>query len=419
MKILAISYMLPPMLFPQAIQIGRLLSHSRHEILAVSGCENQDDGPATGSKFCNRVRRIVVPFENQPRGIMHSIGLRVMPFYGTSPDVYGGWIDTAYAAIEKFLRDADSKPDMIVTFGEPMSDHLLGLRLKREFNLPWLAHFSDPWSDNPFRNIQPLSKIVNRSVERQVIDLADSTVFTSDETVRLVYRKYDAVSQSRASVLPHAYDPSVYPDLAEEHDDGQIILRYIGNFYSRRSPRPLIKALAHLMRVNPSVLTNVRVELVGAIPRRMCRSRDWKGLPKGLLAACGSVSYEESLRLMKTADILLTIDAPAKESVFFPSKLVDYIGSRKRLVGIVPTGAAARIIAQCGGRSVSPSAPVSEIGSLLQAEIESVRAERIDRPPSTPHAALSQYNIATVAPLFDALCEKTIRTARRSSNVSR
>jgi hypothetical protein len=417
MKIVAVSYMLPPMLYPQAIQIGRLLSHSGHEITAVSGSDAETKQAADESFFGEGFRHIAVRLQNRPRGTLHWLGLRLLPFYGSLPDSYRSWANAAYATLEGIVRNRSSRPELIVTFGEPMSDHLLGLRLKQEFGIPWLAHFSDPWSDNPFRNIQPLSKLANRLLERKVIGAADATAFTSDETVRLVYRKYDRKFQDRAFVLPHAFDPAAYPAGVEPNGARTIMLRYIGNFYGHRSPRPLIRALAYLVRTNPSSLQGVKIELIGGIPSRMLRPHEWKALPEGLLTAVGSVSYEQSLKLMETSHILLTIDAPAQESVFFPSKLADYIGSGKRLLGIVPPGAAARIISECGGRSVSPLAPDADIASLLQTEIESVRLERDGNRSVAVQPSTSQYDIENVAPLFDGLCEMTVKMAHRPPSV--
>lgn len=408
MKILAISYALPPMLYPQAIQIGRLLSHSKLEICAMSGGHDVDVG------FSQRVAHFIVPFVNEPRGMLHSTGIRIAPFYGTVPDVFRAWTDLAHGAISDIVGK-QGKPDIIVTFGEPMSDHLLGIRLKRELNVPWLAHFSDPWSDNPFRDLQPLSKFVNRALERRVLECADRAVFTSEETVDLVYRKYDSFLRQRASVLPHSFDPRAFAGGGEDRAAGKIILRYIGNFYGHRSPRPLIAALTHICREFPHFLADVRVELVGGIPPRMLSSSGWKALPEGLLVARGSVSYVESLHLMRTSDILLTIDAPATKSVFFPSKLADYIGAGRRLVGIVPPGAASRIIGECGGKCVSPTARVADIANLLRDEIATVRSQRDDGVArSSPGQNAARYDIANVAPMFDALCRLTVEHAQRS-----
>jgi hypothetical protein len=50
------------------------------------------------------------------------------------------------------------------------------------------------------------------------------------------------------------------------------------------------------------------------------------------------VPYFESLSVMRAADVLLTVEAPLKKSIFFPSKLVDYLGARKPMLAITPKG---------------------------------------------------------------------------------
>ncbi len=412
MRILAISYMLPPMLYPQAIQVGRLLSHSQHDVIAVSGESNQNTKAESG--LGARVQHIAVPFKNEPKGKLHSLGLRFLPFYGAVPDIYRPWTDAAYDLVRGLCCGNLSAPDLVVTFGEPMSDHLLGLRLKKEFGIPWIAHFSDPWSDNPFRNIQPLSKLANRRLERDVVRAADAIVFTSQETADLFLRSRDKKLAQRTSVLSHSFDLAAYPANSGHADVDTLVLRYIGNFYGLRSPRPLVRALDHIAKQDKSLLENIAIELVGSIPARMMRSRAWKNLPQGLLRARGSVSYAESLDLMQSSDVLLTIDAPAQTSVFFPSKLADYIGSGKRLFGIVPPGAAARIINQCGGHSISPTAVVERIAEALRLEIVAARVSKQNREFGSAYAPCAeQYDIKNVAPIFDKLCQSTAELGRR------
>ena len=59
---------------------------------------------------------------------------------------------------------------------------------------------------------------------------------------------------------------------------------------------------------------------------------------------------------MKTADCLLVIDAPFENSIFFPSKLVDYMGANKYVLGITPeNGTASKIIKNIGGKIVNPN----------------------------------------------------------------
>jgi hypothetical protein len=158
----------------------------------------------------------------------------------------------------------------------------------------------------------------------------------------------------------------------------------------------------------PKALDGVKVEAVGSIPPRMLRSDALRRLPAGLFAARGSVSYRESVRLMQTADVLMTIDAPARYSVFFPSKLVDYIGAGRQLLGIVPPGAARRIIESCGGATISPTAPVEALAAFLMAEITKARSrKRAGSTSAVSKEIAAAYAIDTVARQFDELCQAT------------
>ena len=46
--------------------------------------------------------------------------------------------------------------------------------------------------------------------------------------------------------------------------------------------------------------------------------------------------------------MLLILDAPFDISVFFPSKLVDYIGAQKPILAITPEGSCADIVRRLG-----------------------------------------------------------------------
>ena len=159
MRILAISYFLPPMLYPQAIQIGRLLAYASAEIAVVSG-RGDEHGQALDCyrdldrKFSFHVD---VPHRSRLRGRIFHMAQRFAPFYARVPDEYRGWVSKAERSLWSRIEEAEFRPDVLVTFGEPMSDHILGLQIHRRLGVPWVAHFSDPWVDNPFRQSNLLS----------------------------------------------------------------------------------------------------------------------------------------------------------------------------------------------------------------------------------------------------------------------
>lgn len=395
MRVLAVSFMLPPMLYPQAIQIGRLLGALGIELVTVSGRLLSGAASPAGSNFegSSQVRhRIELPHKPPLNGIAHRLAMRLAPLYGRSPDEFVDWSRRSTLAASDWLEQNPGAIDVLATFGEPMSDHLVGLGLKRRFGLPWLAHFSDPWADSPFRRFQPIANLRNRALEASVIKEADCIVFTSIETLEMVMAKYPEAWKAKTRVLPHSFKPSDFVDAEPSPvGDGKLVLRYLGNFYGHRTPFPLFTALERLVEQNPDGVRDFRVELVGSLPKWMRLHRVLKRLPPGLLTIQDPVSYQQSLNLMQQSDLLLVIDAPAKISVFLPSKLVDYIGSGRPILGIVPPGASEKLIRRLGGSTADPSA---------LAEVDVALAQALDIARST-HAGQSVWGAPEVRAEFE------------------
>jgi hypothetical protein len=358
-EMLAVSFAYPPAASPRAVQVARLLKHLR--VRTTLACADYDDKDRIDPTLMREAeaplaRCLRVRFRRSaPRGFVSRVAYRLqLPLVDKSPDQFGPWKPAVLAAVEGLLREGRYEPDVLATFGSPMSDHLIGLRLKRRLGVPWVAHFSDPWADNPFLGYDRLTRRYNRALEARVLREADRLVFTTDETVALFASKHGPAVARKSRVLPHAFEPGLFEGPAA-HDSSAVVVRYVGDFYGRRSPAPLFAALRRLLETEPATLEGVRFELVGGKGEGQLEAAGFGSLPEGLVASLPSVKYLESLRLMKSADGLLVIDAPAELSVFLPSKLIDYVGAARPVFGITPEGAAAGLIRRLGGWVADPS----------------------------------------------------------------
>ncbi len=410
MRFLAISYMMPPMLYPQAIQIGRLLAYADAEFGVVSGRAAGGGGGLDCYADLDRKLAFHLEVAYRPllKGMAFSLARRFLPFYGRVPDQYRSWAAAAEGAVVAKLAEGTFRPDALVSFGEPMSDHLLGLSLKRRFGLPWVAHFSDPWVDNPFRSGEAISRPVNRRLERAVVTAADRVIFTSSETLNVVMTKYPAAWRDKCDVLPHSFDLSLYPARPSKGDG--LVIRHLGNFYGARTPYPLLRALLTLADREPMVLEGVNVELFGRVPMGLAWHPSWRALPKGLVRVQNTVPYRESLQLMADADLLLVMDAPADISIFLPSKLIDYLGSGTRIMGIVPPGTSATLLERLGGRSADPRRPDQVVAALKDA-ILAVRADRVSGGIESwcPPEVRTEFRPERTAAAFLDILRQTVR----------
>ncbi|MFC1826942.1 glycosyltransferase [Thermodesulfobacteriota bacterium] len=259
------------------------------------------------------------------------------------------WI---YPAIRFLKKQNLHKYDVILTCSQPHANHLIGSYIKETTGKPWIAYFSDPWTDNPYASFKS-QRIYNyhRKLEEKIINQADIVLFTSPEMQDLVVRKYPEYIAKKCDVLPHSYVPQWY-ELAKtkKSTSSKILFLHTGHFYGPRSPMPLFNALEKL---NRKALLSERIEIVfyGNMEEKYRQFVYEKGL-QSFISIEAPISYLESLKKMKEADFLLLIDAPTvddAQSVFLPSKLVDYLGSFRPVIGITPLkGASARVLSETG-----------------------------------------------------------------------
>jgi glycosyltransferase involved in cell wall biosynthesis len=377
-RILALSYYFPPMAEPRAIQVARLLEGLEADVVVLSGSADtplhlgSSDASIAPDIDDHLAAVIRIPF-HRPRlaQLADAAVLRCFGVRRTLPDIYRTWLKRV-APVLKERMPATPSPDLLVTFGSPMSDHLFGVAYKKQTGTPWIAHFSDPWVDDPYRKDPPLMRRFEGCLERRVIEHADAVLFTSPETLDLVMAKYPKSWLRRAFYLPHCYDPARYvPCLVP--DPMAYIVRYVGSFYGRRSPRPLYAAIEEIAAQTPQLLEKVRFEIVGECLNGQGLASQYPTAARSIHVV-GAVPYDESLRLMQTADCLLVIDAASDLSVFFPSKLVDYVGTRRFILALTPPGTSARVVSELGGVVVDPSSHEAVVATLRR-----VLKDRCDR----------------------------------------
>ena len=132
---------------------------------------------------------------------------KILPF----PDYFRTLNNTIYNYI---VKNIDVKSyDYVITWSQSHSIHLVGLKLKKKYNLEnWITYFSDPWSDNPFFNKSylGLEKFLNIFNEKKVFNESKKIICTSSETKELIGKKYNKIIKDKIYVIPHCFDKRLY-----------------------------------------------------------------------------------------------------------------------------------------------------------------------------------------------------------------
>lgn len=357
-KILLITYAFSPQATPESILSAKLFASINGVKVDVVTIDNPiprniDLDPSLElfiKKNFNKIYRSKLNFFFK---LISVLGLkRLFPF----PDYYSLLNRSIYKYIKKNINI--NNYNYIITWSQSHSIHLVGLKLKKEFKINnWFTYFSDPWSDNPFFNKAyfGLEKILNLINEKKVFEASKKIFCTSAETKKLIQEKYSDNIKKKIFVIPHCFENDLYSkNPKKEKNNSKITFRYIGKFYGKRFPTILIKALKIIEKKDFKVFRKINFEIFGV--QNLLVLLKLKFYNK-YIKYLGPLSYSRSLRIMQTSDYLMVIDAPFKNSVFFPSKLVDYMGSKKIVLGITPNGTSKKIIKQIGGYTFDSENP--------------------------------------------------------------
>jgi hypothetical protein len=113
---------------------------------------------------------------------------------------------------------------------------------------------------------------------------------------------------------------------------------------------------------------------------------------------------------MASADGLLVIDAPAEESVFLPSKLIDYIGAGRPILGLTPPGTSRNLINQLGGWVARPE-DIEGMAAIIKAFLAFLRQKGNQDEAWGSAVIRSQYETRRVAREFETILLELIRAS--------
>ena len=316
----------------------------------------------------------------------------------------------------------------------PPESQLVGLKIREiDKNIPWIASLADPIANNPYetsefilksrykliRNmyfnaphffldkICPLIKRDNyiklsnlNKLEKEVLKQADIIITPTEEQAKYII--YDEnIYANKALVVPHSYDEKLYPKNIVKEDD-KFTFAFIGHSDGLRSVEPIVRAVNILKELNPDILNKIKIRLVGNIPSYI-KDMVYVYFLNDIISVEKPCDYFESLKIMKTANCLIHIDAwfntLKNGSIFFAAKIADYLGARKPILGITNKDCpAGKIITTCGGVCCSNS-PYDIAKNIV---------EIVDKKPTINEIEAQNYNSINVAKNFDEELDRRI-----------
>jgi glycosyltransferase involved in cell wall biosynthesis len=286
---------------------------------------------------------------------------------GSLPDESIYWYPTAKRQVKKILNTRSCQ--VIHSRSAPQVGNFLGLYAKKKSGLPWIAHFSDPWVDNPYNQIRwPTIVKLHHRWEKQIIKNADILSFTNQEACQLVMAKYPDKWIEKCCIIPHGYKTMRQNNAkCDDFNKKYLNILYLGSFYGKRNPLNLFKALRQL-RQNCPELSKFKIWLIGRMPHETYKKIIKEYNIDDIVCLRKAVSHRKALSYARAADVLLTLDTECDNSdIFLESKLIEYLGFAKPIYGIVaPDGKSDKLLKSAGCLTANMQNPQDIADNLEQ-----------------------------------------------------
>lgn len=246
------------------------------------------------------------------------------------PDARFLWVKPSVRYLKKYIQE--HQIDTIVTSGPPHSLHLIGLQLKKELNVTWLADFRDPWTTIGYHKALKLSSYAekkHKKLEHQVLNAADTIIVTSKTTKE----EFKVITSKPIEVITNGYDVET---IAKQVLDEKFTLAHIGSFLSDRNPKLLWEVLSELIVENTKFAACFQLKLIGKVSQEILDSIAQFKL-NDYMNNLGYVSHQEALEHQRKSQVLLLIeiDSPETKSII-PGKVFEYLVSERPILAIGP-----------------------------------------------------------------------------------
>ncbi|MGB7843042.1 MAG: glycosyltransferase family 4 protein [Salinimicrobium sp.] len=279
-------------------------------------------------KHTEKISSGIIPKEEK-QGMLQKLMLFIRGNFFV-PDARRFWIKPSVKFLSEYLRK--NKIETVITTGPPHSVHLIGLQLKQQLNLRWIADFRDPWTQIGYHKKLKLLSAARKKherLEREVLQKADFLITTSFTTKA----EFSEKTATPIEVITNGYD---YEKVEKKPMDEKFSLAHIGSLLSGRNPQQLWEALQELISENEDFAKDFELKLIGAVGEPVLESIKAFGLEK-YVALQGYVSHSEALQLQKSAQVLLLIEIDSEETRgIIPGKLFEYLVSNRPILAVGP-----------------------------------------------------------------------------------
>ena len=314
------------------------------------------------------------------------------------PDARIGWNKFAIEKAKEIILQ--NKIDSIITSSPPHSTQLIGLELKRMFNLNWLADLRDPWTEiyynkELFRT--SLAKKKDYKLEQLCLKNADKIVVVSEDIKRHFGANRKEILD-KINVIPNGFDEADFLEVKSKLEGENLIsknitnkvISYVGNLGEQYPVEGFLEAFSEIVKND----SEWKLQFIGNCHDGVKRMVELLKISANV-EFIPYVNHSEAIDFMLKASILLLIIPEiVNNKGILTGKLFEYLATGNTIINIGPKDGDAAAILNENAISITlnPTEKQEIIDFILnstynQREVNSVSKNKFSRKNLTSEVA--------------------------------
>jgi hypothetical protein len=305
---------------------------------------------------------------------------------------YAAWVRDV---VSRGLRIASTtRFDCVISSGPPHMSHEAARRLARALGVPLVLDFRDPWSlmDTLLEYMaSPTWYRIAAAHERRCVSAAKLVVMNTELATERMQAAYPT---QRIVTVRNGYDGE---RVVPSHDDRRFQMTYAGAIYLDRDPRPILAALARVVKAHTLTSKDVELSFIGDCESyggvRLVDLAQREGLD-GIVQVLPQVPRAELRKRLASAAMLINLPQGAKLCI--PSKVYEYLHFPAWVLALEPDDSATALVLRGTGADVVRPDDIDAIAAVVANRFREYAAGA--RPE--PIAVGDRFSVTSQAELF-------------------
>lgn len=323
------------------------------------------------------------------------------------PDEFVGWVRPAVEAGVAIARR--TRLDAVLSYCPPVTNHLVGRRLARRLDVPWVPFFGDLYGfflDHlPARSLE---RLLRRVFHAWCLAPASACGAVSPRMAAYVEQTY----RKRAAMVLTGFDPEEFSPAAGDgaREAGRLVVSHVGSLYpGDQRPELFFDGLDRFLDRHPEAAAQLLVRFVGSKCDERLRAM-LTGRPSARVCQIiPTVGAAAAISLVRSSDALLaftcTITRDRHGTLSYPTKIFEAFGARRPVLAIPADGdwVDALLARTNGGTSVSEAEAVAGVLSEWFASWRLDGTVRYHGRPEEIAAFARDRQVQALAALLDSV----------------